>query len=135
MFVAATEVQEKFRIIYDDALGISILKYLSIYQVSDYYIFSGKDIRSWLSPIDTSGNYNEAREKRQKQTGSWFIEGKTFNEWKEEADKLLWIYGKGEFSFAKCKYILSWVLAGCGKTILWYVSLVFGQGGVSSECS
>ena len=133
MFVAATEVQEKFRIIYDDALGISILKYLSIYQVFDYYIFSGKDIRNWLSPIDTSGNYNEARKKYQDQTGSWFIQGKTFNEWKGEVDKLLWIYGKSEFNFAKCNYILSCVPVGCGKTILWYVLLTFGQSGVSSE--
>ena len=114
-------------------LGISILKYLSVYQVPDHYIFSDKDIRNWLSPIDTSANYNEAREKCQDQTGSWFIQGKTFKEWKEEADKLLWIRGKGEFYFAKCNYILSFVPAGCGKTILWYVSLTFGQGGVSSE--
>ena len=126
-------MQEKFRIIYDDTLGISILKYLSIYQVSDYYIFSDKDIRNWLSTIDTSANYNEARKKCQDKTGSWFIEGETFKEWKEKADKLLWIRGKGEFNFAKCNYILSFVPAGCGKTILWYVSLTFGQGGVSSE--
>ena len=100
-------MRKKFRIIYDDTLGISILEYLSIYQVSDYYIFSGNNIRNWLSPIDTSGSYNEAREKCQEQTGSWFIEGETFNEWKEEADKLLWIHGKGEFYFAKCNYILN----------------------------
>ena len=126
-------MKEKFRIIRDDTLGTSILKYLSICQDSDCYITSGKDIRKWLSPIDTSGNYNEARKKCQEKTGSWFIDGETFKEWKEEADKLLWIYGKGGFSFAKCNYILSCVPVGCGKTILWYVSLAFGQGGVSSE--
>ena len=99
-FVAATE----FR---DDTLGISIIKCLSVYSFSDRYIPSGNNIRNWLSSIDTSGNYNEARKKCQDQTGSWFIEGETFNEWKEEADKLLWIRGKGEFYFAKCNYILS----------------------------
>ena len=112
---------------------MSILKCLLIYQVSDYYIFSVNNIRNWLSSIDTSTNYNEARKKYQDQTGSWFIEGETFKEWKEEADKLLWIRGKGEFYFAKCNYILSWVPAGCGKTILWYVLSTPGQGGVSSE--
>ena len=100
-------MKEKFRVTHDDTLGMSILKCLLIYQVSDYYIFSVNNIRNWLSSIDTSANYNEARKKYQDQTGSWFIQGETFNEWKEEADKLLWIRGKGEFYFAKCNYILS----------------------------
>ena len=59
--------------------------------------FTGKqfqrDVRSWLSPPDPSTNHNIAREDHLDGTSSWFIQGGTFNDWKEKGS-LLWIYGK-----------------------------------------
>ncbi|KAF8196084.1 ectomycorrhiza-induced ankyrin-domain/NACHT-domain-containing protein [Pholiota molesta] len=60
-----------------------------------------RDIRQWLSAPDSSKNYNDAREKHQKDTCTWFLDGKRFQELQEKAG-FLWIKGT----------------AGCGKTIL-----------------
>ncbi|KAK1450831.1 hypothetical protein CMEL01_16782 [Colletotrichum melonis] len=59
-------------------------------------------VRNWLSPPDTSTNYNHARESRHEGTGSWFINSTGFAEWKLGSRQHLWLYG----------------LPGCGKTVL-----------------
>jgi len=53
--------------------------------------------------VDSSDNYNAARKEYQKGTCTWFTNRKQFDDWRMQADVLLWVYGK----------------AGCGKTILW----------------
>ncbi|KAK1961506.1 purine and uridine phosphorylase [Colletotrichum sublineola] len=41
-------------------------------------------IRQWLSPPDTSANYNLARERRHEGTGLWFLDSTAFREWVHE---------------------------------------------------
>lgn len=54
-----------------------------------------QDVRNWLSPPDPWENHNFARESRHGETGTWWIEGDTYAEWKSSgASSLLWIYGK-----------------------------------------
>ena len=61
-------------------------------------------IRLWLSGVDPSLNYNRALRKRHEGTGSWFINGDVFLDWKEDLgpDSIIWLYG----------------IPGCGKSIL-----------------
>lgn len=49
----------------------------------------------WLSPPDTSRNRNEASEKHQDNTCSWFLNGERFLEWQVNPG-FLWVKGKGE---------------------------------------
>ena len=43
-------------------------------------------------------NHNLARESRHSGTGTWWIEGDTYAEWKSSgASSLLWIYGKRQY--------------------------------------
>ncbi|KAH0541723.1 hypothetical protein FGG08_003815 [Glutinoglossum americanum] len=59
-------------------------------------------IHRWLSAPDPSLNHNEAREKRQAQTGAWFIGSKQYTNWKTNPNSFIWLHG----------------IPGCGKTIL-----------------
>ncbi|KAI0292472.1 hypothetical protein B0F90DRAFT_277163 [Multifurca ochricompacta] len=52
-----------------------------------------KDIRTWLSPSDPSKCHNIMRKAHHGGTGTWFIEGDRFTEWKDNGS-LLWIHGK-----------------------------------------
>ncbi|KAK2776656.1 nacht and ankyrin domain protein [Colletotrichum kahawae] len=56
----------------------------------------------WLSPADPSVNTNTARSQRHNQSGTWFLEGAVFDEWKKGIRRHLWLHG----------------MAGWGKTIL-----------------
>lgn len=49
-----------------------------------------------------STNLNEAQNKRQEGTGSWFLQSKPFKEWKSGTRQNLWLHG----------------IPGCGKTVL-----------------
>jgi len=54
-----------------------------------------RDLRRWLSPPDPSTNHNIARNAHHKGTATWFLEGKTYKEWKSTcSESLLWIHGK-----------------------------------------
>lgn len=59
-------------------------------------------ILSWLSPPDHSSNANQARGYRHPGTGTWFLNSRTFQDWKSGLCQHLWLYG----------------LVGCGKTVL-----------------
>ena len=61
-----------------------------------------KDIMRWLSAPDPSTNYQNSCRSRHAETGSWFLKGEDFSQWKMDANSLLWLHGK----------------AGCGKTVL-----------------
>src|SRR6202451_2575857 len=50
-------------------------------------------IYRWLSPPDPSSNHNDACEKRQDSTGTWFVEGKQFADWKNDPNSFVWLYG------------------------------------------
>ncbi|KAF7983634.1 hypothetical protein HWV62_20572 [Athelia sp. TMB] len=51
------------------------------------------NIHAWMRAPDTSSNYNAARKKHQPGTGSWFLDGLQFSEWKEQPGSVLWLYG------------------------------------------
>ena len=54
----------------------------------------------WLSSVDPSENYNNACERHEAGTGQWFIvEDSSFKDWKQAANSLLWLYGKGTYIF------------------------------------
>ena len=59
-------------------------------------------VNKWLSASDPSINLNEAIKKRQKGTGSWFLQSETFKDWKSGIRRHLWLCG----------------IQGCGKTVL-----------------
>ncbi|KAF3934310.1 Ankyrin-1 [Dactylella cylindrospora] len=59
------------------------------------------EIMRWLSPPNASVNYHKAFQQRHEGSGSWFLGGDTFSEWKNQP-KFLWLHG----------------IAGCGKTVL-----------------
>ncbi|KAF7966839.1 hypothetical protein HWV62_36913 [Athelia sp. TMB] len=64
-------------------------------------ILEGK-IHEWMKSPDTSPNYNAARKAHQPGTGSWFLNGSQFSEWKEKPGSVIWLCGG----------------PGCGKTVL-----------------
>ena len=60
------------------------------------------EIRKWLKAPDPTVNYNNACEKRQRDTGLWFVEGPSFSAWLTKPHSFLWLKG----------------FAGCGKSVL-----------------
>lgn len=89
------------KIIKDDKLGMYLLGLRLI--LSDQQCFdSAEQVFRWLSPPDSSRNYNEAREKHQAKTGLWFTNGTQFARWMEVADVILWIYGTRKYSDRLC---------------------------------
>ncbi|KAH7903273.1 hypothetical protein BJ138DRAFT_1168378, partial [Hygrophoropsis aurantiaca] len=79
-------------------------------------------ILKWLAAPDPSVGYNAALEKRCLETGSWFLKGEKFNEWKTKADVPLWISG----------------IPGCGKTVLCssiVKDVISTRSGASSACA
>ncbi|KZP16473.1 hypothetical protein FIBSPDRAFT_1047549 [Athelia psychrophila] len=56
----------------------------------------GREVHGWLSAPDASVNFNAARRKHQPNTGSWFINGTQFAQWKNKSEKkivLVWCPG------------------------------------------
>jgi hypothetical protein len=60
-----------------------------------------KKIHGWLSAPDPSSNHDAACEKRQPNTGSWFIDGEAFAEWKSKPSSFLWLHGIRELFLFK----------------------------------
>src|SRR5712691_5730120 len=74
-------------------------------------------LRSWLSPPNPSINHNTACEIQHRGTATWFIQGNTFREWKQNGS-LLWIRGNRKpvpHSLSVCLLILSRILSGRGE--------------------
>ncbi|KAF8955178.1 hypothetical protein BDZ97DRAFT_1710146 [Flammula alnicola] len=75
-------------------------------------------IYKWLSAPDSSRNRNEALDKRQADTCSWFLDGEQFHDWIENPG-FLWIKGKGKgLDTINHICVLNISTAGCGKSIL-----------------
>ncbi|KZP10409.1 hypothetical protein FIBSPDRAFT_899753 [Athelia psychrophila] len=66
------------------------------------------EVMKWIYTVDsdTSLSYNAAQKVHLSGTGSWFLDGSHFVQWKEQPGSLLWLYGGLYF------------IAGCGKTVL-----------------
>ena len=93
-----------------------------------------QDVRQWLSPPDPWKNYNLARESRHTGTGTWWIHGDSYAEWKTSGpSSLLWIVGKRQF-FRNFSYPYSFLklvgtglsAAGAGKSVIWcdFISII-----------
>lgn len=58
------------------------------------------ELFNWLSTVDASENYNNARTRHKAQTGEWLINGNDrFKNWQIEPNSFLWLHGKGIFLF------------------------------------
>jgi hypothetical protein len=76
--------------------------------------------RRWLSPPDPSTNHNIARKSHRNGTTLWFTKSDTFRKWKATGS-LLWIHGNREYcSPLRTLLRLISIVAGSGKSILWY---------------
>jgi hypothetical protein len=83
-----------------------------------------QDVRNWLSPPDPWKNHNLARESRHGGTGTWWIEGDAYAEWKSSGS-LLWVHGKRQYSalYSFLKLMVKISSAGAGKSVIWYDNL------------
>jgi hypothetical protein len=84
-----------------------------------------QDVRNWLSPPDPWKNHNLARESRHSGTGTWWIHGDTYAEWKSsDANSLLWIHGKRQYFvlYSFLKLMVKASSAGAGKSVIWYAN-------------
>ncbi|KAF8501835.1 hypothetical protein JB92DRAFT_863791 [Gautieria morchelliformis] len=61
-----------------------------------------REIYDWLSAPDHHSIHMNACTKRQETTGSWFVQGSQFDEWRNAPNSFLWIHG----------------IPGAGKTVL-----------------
>ena len=93
MMVVDANIQNTFKIIKDAQLGSYEFQFCPIFMIERLLVTAEKVFR-WLSAPDSSKNYHEAREKHQKDTCSWFLNGTPFRELREKAD-ILWIKGTG----------------------------------------
>lgn len=59
-----------------------------------------QELLQWLSSVDPSKNYNNARSKHKPHTGDWLLKNNDdFEMWKVAPNSLLWLNGKGTNSF------------------------------------
>lgn len=50
-------------------------------------------VYAWLNAPDHRVNHLNACKKRQKATGSWFVQGRQFKEWKYIPNSFIWLHG------------------------------------------
>ena len=117
--IVAANIQRVLKINKDDQLGSDEFQFCLII-INDRLLITAEKVLKWLSAADSSKNYNEAREKHEKDTCSWFLDGTWFCDLQDKAG-ILWING---ISKLYNKYLALWLvlnnyIAGCGKTILW----------------
>ncbi|KAF8518085.1 ankyrin repeat-containing domain protein [Gautieria morchelliformis] len=76
-----------------------------------------QEIYTWLSTHDYQSKHTNAYKERQETTGSWFLQGRPFEEWKCRDNSFLWLHGIRAFSiallelFCHCKSHASFVTA------------------------
>ncbi|KAF7976035.1 hypothetical protein HWV62_7932 [Athelia sp. TMB] len=93
-------------------------------------------IEKWMAAPDTSLNYKAAREKHQRGTGSWFVGGPDFKNWKDgPPGSVLWLRGGRELFFLErpwhsytCTLQLDAERPYCGE----YRSFLFYEGSYKS---
>lgn len=69
----------------------------------------------WLAAPDSSGNYREAREAHQAQTGGWLVDGEQFTSWKQTPNSALWIYGARESRWTVFEIMITYYRLDSGK--------------------
>jgi hypothetical protein len=58
-----------------------------------------QDIYKWLAAPDYESKHWDAAGEREGHTGSWFLRGEGFLEWKTSPKSFLWLHGKGMLSY------------------------------------
>ena len=94
--VVAANIQRALKINEDDQLGSDEFQFCLII-INDCLLITVEKVQKWLSAPDSSKNYNEAREKHQKDTCSWFLDGIWFRDLQDKVG-ILWIKGIGKLS-------------------------------------
>ena len=83
-----------------------------------------KKILTWLSPDDFEGTHQGHFKKRFENTGQWLLNDLRFRDWKDGTkSSLLWCHGaRKSYIYFMLIYalILTYTLAGSGKTVLAY---------------
>jgi hypothetical protein len=85
-----------------------------------------QDVQQWLSPPDPWKNHNIARESRHGGTGTWWIQGDSYAEWKSSGpSSLLWVNGKRKhlYLYFFLHFLITTFEAGAGKSVIWYDNL------------
>ncbi|KAF8519162.1 hypothetical protein JB92DRAFT_2808791 [Gautieria morchelliformis] len=54
-----------------------------------------QDVYKWLAAPDYESKHLNAAGEWEKGTGSWFLRGESFHEWKTQPKSFLWLHGKG----------------------------------------
>jgi hypothetical protein len=75
-----------------------------------------------MSAADYSDRQRELQERRTDKTGNWLLDSDKYNEWKSVPGSLLWLHGvcKQSCLIADAIPLLIRLIAGCGKSVLWY---------------
>jgi hypothetical protein len=53
---------------------------------------SAEKVNVWLAPANVASNHNAATKARHADSGSWFLEGNTFQQWLEQRSSFLWLH-------------------------------------------
>jgi hypothetical protein len=61
-----------------------------IYSIADNLL---QKIHKWLAAPDPSSNQNDACKLRQPITGTWFVNGEEFKQWKNTLNSFIWLHG------------------------------------------
>ena len=81
-----------------------------------------RNVRNWLSPPDPWKNHNVVHKSRHSGTGTWWIQGDAYAEWKSSGrSSLLWINGKRQYlwPYLSPKLTMIAFAAGAGKSVIW----------------
>ena len=62
-----------------------------------------KELKEWLTPPDPFTNYNIACSTQHDKTATWVFNEDIFTEW-ELSGSMLWIHGKGMFSYTAAEF-------------------------------
>ena len=76
--------------------------YLSVQALQPASKDQEKRLQDWIAAPDSSPHYNTSLQLRHPHTGSWFLGGERYKEWKSQPSSILWLYG----------------IPGCGKSVL-----------------
>jgi hypothetical protein len=78
-------------------------------------------LHQWFMFTDPVSYHDAARMKHEPTTGSWFLDGDIFEDWKNGKSNFVWIHGIREYIrlHQQDDERLISIPAGCGKSILW----------------
>jgi hypothetical protein len=88
-------------------------------------------IYRWLSAPDPSSNQDDAFKKRQKSTGTWFLNGAQFADWKNDPKSFILLFGM-RTSVVRYVFFL-WALIYLNSWFWQNYSLVSGTTGKSKD--